>query len=89
MIHNEDATLSNLARNVLTTLSGEHSLVQTETIRLLLNKLIERLEPKQMATVEESQDRTVRNFIARITTAERDRDEGQRDGETAPRKSWS
>jgi hypothetical protein len=94
-IHNEDATIANLARNTLTMANGEMTLVQTETLKLLLNKLIEKCEPKNAMVIEDAQDRTVRQFIARVQTAERDRDEddqqrrGGGDAPAAKRRSWS
>jgi hypothetical protein len=94
-IHNEDATIANLARNTLTMANGEFTLIQTETLRLLMNKLIEKCESKNAMIVEETQDRTVRQFIARVQTAERDRDEddqqrrGGGDAPSAKRRSWS
>jgi hypothetical protein len=91
-IHNDDATMANLARNILTCCAGENTSIPTETLRLLLGKLIERLEPRQMAQIEESSEKTVRQFIARVQTAEKDRDEAEAQKiETSglPKRSWS
>jgi hypothetical protein len=90
-IHNEDATLANMARNVLTCCAGQETLVPTETLRLLMGKLIERLEPRQTAAIEEGSEKTVRQFIARVQTAERDRDEGeaQKSDVALPKRTWS
>ena len=87
-IHNEDQTLINLARNVLSGVDSakEFTAVQTGTLCLLLTSMIERFTPKIMAQTEEAADRTVRHFIARVTTLEKDRDESS---QAAPRKSWS
>ena len=90
-IHNEDATLANMARNILTCCAGQETPVPTETLRLLMGKLIEKLEPRQTAAIEEGSEKTVRQFIARVATAERDRDEGeaQKADGTLPKRSWS
>ena len=89
--HNQDASLANLARNVLTCIDPncEHTQVQSATLSLLLNKLIEMIEPWP-AEAAQTKQRTVQSFIAQIETAvkHRDEDQLQATGAEPPRKTW-
>jgi hypothetical protein len=95
-IHNELASIANLARTVLSCVDRrqETTPVRTESLVLLLTTLIDMADPKKAGEVAVAADKSVRQFIAQITTAERDRDDDQhqaRGGEKpGPRKqSWS
>lgn len=94
-LHNEAASLANLARTVLSSVNRRQleTPVQTETLVLLLNRLIDLLEPKQSGELAQVADRSVRQLVASVDTAIRNRDEDAwqaRGGEKQPvHKGWS
>jgi hypothetical protein len=92
-IHNEDASLANLARTVLSCVdrTRETSSVHSASLALLLETLIDRLTPRQKI-VEEAAEKTVRQFIASIQTEVQKRDDDNyqaKGGEKPARKAWS
>jgi len=94
-LHNESASLANLARTVLSgvTRSQLTTPVQTETLVLLLNRLIDLLEPRQAGELAQVADKSVRQLVASVETAIRNRDEDEwqaRGGDKAPvHKGWT
>lgn len=94
-IHNEDASLVSLARTVLSGVDRRRleTAVQTGTLVLLIEKLIEVLEPKQAVATQETSKRSVRELIAAAETVikNRDDDEFQARGGKAPssKRAWS
>jgi hypothetical protein len=91
-VHNTTATTANLARMVLGTvdLTRETTTVQTATLLLLLEHLIDLAEPRREESAE-NRNRTVRQLVAQVETAARDRDDDQRQAsgaEPPPRRTW-
>lgn len=91
-VHNEIASLANLARNVLSCvdLRREITPVQTATLVLICHTLIDLAEP-QIEVRRETQDRTVRQLVAPVETAIRHREEDEhqaKGGEPPPRRAW-
>jgi hypothetical protein len=91
-VHNQTASVANLARMVLGSIDRkrEVSTVQTASLVLMLETLIELAEPRAEA-VREAQVRSVRQLVAQVETAVRDRDDDQRQerGEKSPsRRVW-
>jgi len=94
-LHNEAASLANLARTVLSSVDRRRleTPVQTETLVLLLNRLIDLLEPRQAGELAQVADKSVRQLVASVETAIRNRDEDEwqaRGGDKAPvHKGWT
>ena len=92
-VHNTTASITNLARSVLTAVDArsEKTQVQTATLVLLLNALVDMAEPRVVAQARETQERSVRQLVAQVETAvkERDEDQQQAAGGTEPRRrAW-
>lgn len=94
-VHDENASLVSLVRTVLSCVDPirETTPVQTGSLVLLMDKLLEFLEPKpepQAEKIAEKAHRTVSEFMALAKTAEKDRDDNQVQAKgTAPVKKWS
>jgi hypothetical protein len=92
-VHNEIASIANLARTVLSCVDPrqEKTPVQTATLVLICETLIDLAEP-QIETRKESQDRTVRQLVAPVETAiqQREEDDHQAKGgePPKPRRAW-
>lgn len=92
-VHDVTASAANLARSILSSLDRRrlNSEVPTATLVLLLETLVEMATPRATADRAEGLQRTVRSLVSQVTTAERDRDEDQRQergGEPSPRRAW-
>jgi hypothetical protein len=92
-VHNENASVANLARTVLSCVdpARETTSVRTASLVLLLRTLIEMADPRPSQELAQVADKSVRQFIAQVNTAERDRDDDQyqaRGGEKPARKAW-
>lgn len=94
-VHDVSASTANLARLILQGLdrSKLDTSVPTATLALLLESLVGVMTPNVPARVE-AQQRTVRDLVAQVTTAERERDEDrwqERGGDPppqTPRRAW-
>ena len=93
-VHNLNGSLASLARTVLSSVDRRRleTPVQTESLVLLLTKFIELAEPKQSEDVGTKADKSVRQLLAQVETAIKDRDEDAyqaKGGESPKRKAWS
>lgn len=93
-VHNESASVANLARTVLSCVdpTQETTRVQTASLVLLLKTLIEMADPRPSLDVGQVAERSVRQHIAQIETAVRDHQEDQYQAEGGdkpkPRRAW-
>jgi hypothetical protein len=92
-IHDKLASTVNIARAWLLELDlrAESVTVRGPTLEMLLSEFVTLAEPRPAQEAREKQSRSVRELVAQVETAERNRDEDQRqsdDRPQPPRRAW-
>jgi hypothetical protein len=79
-IHNNEASVASLARTILASVDRSKitTSVQTEALLLILNTFLNRFQPLDHEKVQETSERNVKELVAKIETAQRERDESSR-----------
>lgn len=88
-IHDRVASTTNIARAWLMELDmrAEQVTVRGPTLELILTEFISMAEPHHAQEVREKQSRSVRELVAQVETAERNRDEDQQQSDGRPQQS--
>lgn len=92
-VHDRLASTINIARAWLLELDmrAEQVTVRGPTLEMVLSEFIALAEPRPSQEAKQRQERSVRELVAQVETAERNRDEDQRqsDGRSQPpRRAW-
>jgi hypothetical protein len=92
-IHDTLASTVNIARAWLHELDlrAENVTVRGPTLDLLLREFVNLAEPRPVQEARDKQSRSVRELVAQVETAERNRDDDQRQSDgrpQQPRRAW-
>lgn len=88
-IHDHLASTVNIARAWLHEIDmrAEQVTVRGPTLELVLTEFVNLAEPRPAQDLREKQSRSVRELVAQVETAERNRDEDQQQSDGRPQQS--